>query len=76
MSTASDAKVLRQAAAPTGLLSRLFSKCCTALQERYKRQRLRAALYDLSDQELKDIGTSRSGIEFIASNHSTDPRAA
>lgn len=76
MSTASDATVLRQTAAPTGRLSRLFRKCCTALQERYKRQRLRAALYDLSDQDLKDIGTSRSGIEFIASNRSIDPRSA
>ena len=37
-------------------------------------RRLRAALYDLSDTELKDIGITRGEIEYVASNRSIDPR--
>ena len=45
-----------------------------AFQEWRKRQRLRATLCDLSDRELMDIGTTRGEIDYIASNHSIDPR--
>ncbi|UWU81375.1 DUF1127 domain-containing protein [Bradyrhizobium huanghuaihaiense] len=42
--------------------------------ERRKRQRLRAALLDLSDRELMDIGTTRGEIDYVASHRSVDPR--
>ena len=45
-----------------------------AFQERRERERLRAALSDLSDRELMDIGTSRGEIDYVASNRGSDPR--
>jgi uncharacterized protein YjiS (DUF1127 family) len=53
---------------------RRFSPDWGAFQERRKRQRLRATLYDLSDRELMDIGTTRGEIDYIALNRSIDPR--
>ena len=44
------------------------------VQERRKRQRLRATLCDLSDRELMDIGTTRGEIDYVASNRFIDPR--
>jgi uncharacterized protein YjiS (DUF1127 family) len=44
-----------------------------AFHEWRKRQRLRAALCDLSDRELMDIGTTRGEIDYVASNRSIDP---
>jgi uncharacterized protein YjiS (DUF1127 family) len=35
---------------------------------------VRTALCDLSDWELKDIGTTRGEIDYVASNRGTDPR--
>ena len=45
-----------------------------AFQERRKRERVRTALYDLKDSELKDIGIARGKIDYVASNRDTDPR--
>ena len=45
-----------------------------AFQEWRKRQRLRATLYDLSDRELMDVGTTRGEIDYVGSNRGTDPR--
>lgn len=45
-----------------------------AFQERRKRERLRADLFDLNDRELMDIGISRGEIDFVASNRGMDPR--
>lgn len=45
-----------------------------AFQERRKRERVRAALYDLKDYELQDIGIGRGEIEYVASNRGIDPR--
>ena len=45
-----------------------------ALLEWRKREVLRADLYDLSDRELMDIGTTRGEIDYVASNRSIDPR--
>ncbi|MBW7965343.1 MULTISPECIES: DUF1127 domain-containing protein [unclassified Bradyrhizobium] len=45
-----------------------------AFQEGRERERLRAALSDLSDRELMDIGTSRGEIDYVASNRGSDPR--
>ena len=45
-----------------------------AFQEWRKRQRLLANLSDLSDSELRDIGITRSEIDFVASHRESDPR--
>jgi uncharacterized protein YjiS (DUF1127 family) len=45
-----------------------------AFLEWRERCRLRARLYDLSDRELRDIGTTRGEIDYVASNRSIDPR--
>jgi uncharacterized protein YjiS (DUF1127 family) len=55
-------------------LSSFCRNCWDAFQERRNRQRLRANLCDLSDRELMDIGTTRSEIEYVASNRAIDPR--
>jgi uncharacterized protein YjiS (DUF1127 family) len=41
-------------------VSAYFKRCWTALQERRKRARLRAALYALPDRHLRDIGVAWS----------------
>jgi hypothetical protein len=40
-----------------------------------ERQKLRAALFDLSHRELMDIGIARDEIDYIASQRSIDPRS-
>jgi uncharacterized protein YjiS (DUF1127 family) len=67
MNTAQSAMWLEQTAVST---RRVFG----AFQERRKRQRLRATLCDLSDSELKDIGTNRGEIDYVAWNRGIDPR--
>jgi uncharacterized protein YjiS (DUF1127 family) len=74
MSTTYGATGLGQTAASTRRVSSLFWRYWGALQERRKRQRLRATLSDLSDRELMDIGTTRGEIDFVASNRLIDPR--
>jgi uncharacterized protein YjiS (DUF1127 family) len=54
-------------------VSAFFKRCWSAHQERRKRARLRAALYALSDRDLRDIGIARSEIEYLALN-GTDER--
>ena len=49
-------------------VSGLIKRCWTALQEQRKRARFRAALYALPDRDLRDIGVSRSDIEYLARN--------
>jgi uncharacterized protein YjiS (DUF1127 family) len=46
-----------------------------AFQVRGERQKLRAALFGLSDRELMDIGIARDEIDYIASHRSMDPRS-
>jgi uncharacterized protein YjiS (DUF1127 family) len=55
-------------------LTGVFKTWSGKLQERRKRARLRAILYGLQDRELKDIGVTRSEIEYVALNPSIDPR--
>jgi hypothetical protein len=38
-------------------------------------QKLRAALFGLSDRELMDIGIARDEIDYVASHRSIDPRS-
>jgi len=74
MSTIYGATGLGQTAASTQRLSSFFWRYWDAFQERRERQRLQATLYDLSDRELMDIGTTRGEIDYVASNRSIDPR--
>ena len=74
MSTIFDVLTLGQSAAPKLWLWSLFRRCWDASQERRRRQKLRAALSDLSDRELIDIGTARGEIDYIVSNPGIDPR--
>jgi len=45
-----------------------------AFQDRHERQKLRAAMSDLSNRELTDIGTTRGEIDYVASQRDIDPR--
>ena len=74
MSTTIGATASRQTAASSRRVSSFFKRYWGAFQERRKRQRLRATLCDLSDRELKDIGTTRGELDYVASNRSIDPR--
>ena len=74
MSTIYSETGLGRAAASTQRVSSFFKKYWDAFQERRERQRLQTALCDLSDRELKDIGTTRGEIDYVASNRDTDPR--
>jgi uncharacterized protein YjiS (DUF1127 family) len=52
-------------------------RCFHGLQERRKRDRLRSALYALSERNLRDIGISFSDIEYLAlkgTDERVDPR--
>jgi uncharacterized protein YjiS (DUF1127 family) len=62
-----------QTAELTSRVSAFFKRCWSALQERRKRVRLRAALSALPDRDLRDIGISWSEIEHLAVN-GTDER--
>jgi uncharacterized protein YjiS (DUF1127 family) len=47
-----------------------------ALQERRKREKVRAALYGLNGRDLKDVGIAHGEIEYVASHPDIDPRGA
>ena len=47
-----------------------------ALQERRRREKVRAALYGLNGRDLQDIGIAHGEIEYVASNPDVDPRGA
>ncbi|BAM89214.1 conserved hypothetical protein [Bradyrhizobium oligotrophicum S58] len=59
-------------ATPTWLIIRLIGRCWRALQERNRRESLRANLYELSERELTDIGITRAEIEHIAALQTLD----
>jgi uncharacterized protein YjiS (DUF1127 family) len=54
-------------------VSAFLKRWWSALQERRKRARLRAALHALPDRYLRDIGIARGEIEYLALN-GTDER--
>ena len=76
MSTTYGATGLGQTAASTWRFSSFFKRYWDAFQERREHERLRAALYGLSDWELKDIGIARDQIDYVASNRGIDPRGS
>jgi uncharacterized protein YjiS (DUF1127 family) len=76
MSTTYDQVDLSQTAAATRRVAGFFSRCLRAYRERRQRWRLQATLFDLSDRELMDIGTTRGEIDYVAANRACDPRGA
>ena len=56
--------------------SSFIRKYWDAFRERRERQRLRAALSNLTDRELIDIGIHRGEIDYVASRRDADPRGA
>jgi uncharacterized protein YjiS (DUF1127 family) len=75
MNTAHSAIGLERMTGSTRRVANFFKRYWGAIQERRKRERLRADLSDLNDWELQDIGITRGEIDYIASNRSIDPRA-
>jgi len=74
MSTIYDATGLGQTVVSTRHVSSFIRACWDAFQARRERARLRAALYDLREYELRDIGIAHGEIEYVVSNRSADPR--
>ena len=74
MSTTYTTTWLERTSASTRYASRLIWKYWDAFQERRERRKLHAALSDLSDRELMDIGSTRGEIDYIASNRGIEPR--
>ena len=66
--------VLGQAAMSNLQVAGFIRSCWDALQERRKREKVRAALYGLNGRDLKDIGIAHGEIEYVASNPDIDPR--
>jgi uncharacterized protein YjiS (DUF1127 family) len=60
--------------ASTGHVTSFIWKCWDAFLERRERQKLSAALSELSDRELMDIGTTRGEIDYVASHRRIDPQ--
>jgi uncharacterized protein YjiS (DUF1127 family) len=65
---------LGQPVASTRQVAGFIRRCWDALQERRKREKVRAALYGLNDRDLKDVGIAHGEIEYVASNPDIDPR--
>ena len=73
--TTHGATWLQRTSVSTRYVSSLAWKYWDAFQGRGERQKLRAALFGLSDRELMDIGIARDEIDYIASHRSIDPRS-
>jgi uncharacterized protein YjiS (DUF1127 family) len=76
VSTTYSTAWLERTSASTRYASSLIWKYWDAFQERCERQKLHAALSNLSDSERMDIGTTRGEIDYVASNRASDPRSA
>ncbi|MBR1146106.1 DUF1127 domain-containing protein [Bradyrhizobium sp. AUGA SZCCT0431] len=63
-----------QPAASTRQVPGFISRCWNALQERRKREKVRAALYGLNGSDLQDIGIAYGDIEYVALHPDIDPR--
>ena len=74
MSTTFVVTGLGQTAAPIRRASSFFERYWSMLREWQKRDRLRTTLYNLSDRELQDIGTTLGEVEHVARLRSGDPR--
>jgi uncharacterized protein YjiS (DUF1127 family) len=65
---------LKQTSISTRSVSSFIWKYWDAFREHRERQKLHAAISDLSDRDLTDIGTTRGEIDFVASRRGIDPR--
>jgi uncharacterized protein YjiS (DUF1127 family) len=74
MSTTHGTTWLERTSVSTRHVSSFIWKYWDAFRERGERQKLRAALSNLSDRELMDIGTTRGEIDYIASHQGIDSR--
>ena len=77
MTTSHKTAEFARTAELTSHVSAFIKWCWSTLQERRKRARLRAALYAMPDPYLRDIGVSRSEIEYLAlkgTDERVDPR--
>ena len=74
MSTTHGTTWLERTSVSTRHVSSFIWRYWDAFQEHRERQKLRAAMSDLSDRELMDIGTTRGEIDFVASHRGIDPR--
>jgi uncharacterized protein YjiS (DUF1127 family) len=74
MSATYGTRWLERASVSTLYASSFIWKCWDAFQEHHERQKLRAAMSELSDRELMDIGTTRGEIDYVASHRGIDPR--
>jgi uncharacterized protein YjiS (DUF1127 family) len=66
--------VLGRTAVSNRQVTGFIRRCWEALQERRKREKVRAALYGLNGRDLHDIGIAHGEIEYVASNPDFDPR--
>jgi len=66
--------ILGQPSVSTLQFPGFIRRCWSALQERRKREKVRAALYALNSRDLHDIGIADSDIDYVASNRDSDPR--
>lgn len=74
MSTTHGTVWLERTSGLTRHVASFIWKYWHTFQERRERQKLRATLFNLSDMELMDIGTTRGEIDYVASHRGTDPR--
>ena len=66
--------VLGQPSVSTRQVPGFIRRCWSALQDRRRSAKVRAALYALNGRDLHDIGIAHGDIEYVASNPDTDPR--
>jgi uncharacterized protein YjiS (DUF1127 family) len=76
MSTTYVATGFGQTDAPMRRVLRFFERYWGMLREWQRRDTLRGALYNLSDRDLQDIGTTRCEIEYVARSGSASPTAS
>lgn len=74
MTTTHRTTWLEWTSASTANVTSFIWKCWDAFEERRERQKLSAALSELSDRELMDIGTTRGEIDYVASHRGIDSR--
>jgi uncharacterized protein YjiS (DUF1127 family) len=74
MNTARGVIGLKRNTGSKGRIFSFFKGYWAALQERRKREKLRADLSCLNDFELNDIGIARGEIDYVVANRSIDPR--
>ena len=65
---------LKQTSISTRSVSSFIWKYWDAFREHRERQNFHAAISDLSDRELTDIGNTRGEIDCVASRRGIDPR--